>query len=174
MPLAALAGRRDVMQMSTQVFMTLTYGDEQLALAAALATLHVLRTHDVCGHIWRIGRRLVDGVKQVLDETGTPFAFRGVVAMPAFVATGQFAGNPLSDEEQNRAWYFLLSELAQRGIMWRKHSLILPSYSHSEEDIDRTLDAMGQVMSDLGNLLATGKLRKQVIPNDLPVSFKRL
>ncbi len=174
MPLSAVVGRRDVMQMATQVFMTLTYGDEQLSLAAARATLNVLRTQDVCGHIWRAGRRLVQGVKQIIEETGTPFAFRGVEAMPAFVATQQFAGKPLTGEEQNCAWYYLLAELAQHGILWRKHSLILPSYSHTEQDIDRAVEAMGYVLSDLRDLLAAGKLRQAVPVTDLPIGFKRL
>jgi glutamate-1-semialdehyde 2,1-aminomutase len=174
MPLAALTGRRDVMQTATRVFMTLTYGDEQLSLAAARATLNILRERDVCGHIWRVGRRLVEGVRQIIEETQTPFAFRGVEAMPAFVATNQFAGKSLSDEEQNRAWYYLLSELAQRGILWRKHSLILPSYSHTDNDIDRAVEAMEQVLSNLRDLLAAGQLREAIPATDLPVGFKRL
>ena len=34
--------------------MTLTYGDEQLSLAAARAALNVYRPHDVCGRLWQV------------------------------------------------------------------------------------------------------------------------
>ena len=174
MPLSAVTGRRDIMQLATQVFMTLTYGDEQLSLAAARATLTILRAEEMCGHIWRVGRQLVERVQAALIETGTPFAFGGVEAMPAFVATHQFAGRTLADDEQNRAWYFLLAELAQRGILWRKHSLILPSYSHTDADIDLAVQAIGEVLIELRDRLSSGKLRDAVPLADLPVGFKRL
>ncbi len=174
MPLAAVTGSREVMSQATQVFMTLTYGDEQLSLAAARATMAILRTQDVCGHIWRVGRRLVEGVRAALIETGAPFAFRGVEAMPAFVATNQFKGRALSEDEQNRAWYFLLSGLARRGILWRKHSLILPSYSHTDAEIDLAVEGIGAVAADLSEHLAAGRLGEAVPLAELPVGFKRL
>jgi glutamate-1-semialdehyde aminotransferase len=174
MPLAAVAGRHDVMSMATQVFMTLTYGDEQLSLAAARATLTVLRENDVCGYIWQVGSRLAKGVQKAIADTRVPFALRGIGAMPAFVATYQFAGDRLTEDDQNRAWFYLLAELAQRGILWRRQSAILPSYSHTDDDVARAIQASQEVFRDLHGLLAAGTLREAVPLTDLPIWFKRL
>jgi glutamate-1-semialdehyde aminotransferase len=174
MPLSAVCGRRDVMAVATEVFMTLTYGDEQLSLAAARAALNEIRSQDVCGHIRRIGERLAGEVQAAIDRTGVPFACRGEPAMPGFVATGVFRGRRLDDQEQGRAWYYLLAELAQRGILWRKHSLLLPSYSHSIDDVDRAAAVCSEVFGGLAGLLEDDKLHEAVPTTELPVGFQRL
>ncbi|MEA3336160.1 MAG: aminotransferase class III-fold pyridoxal phosphate-dependent enzyme [Chloroflexota bacterium] len=174
MPLSAVSGRRDVMKMATEVFMTLTYGDEALSLAAARATLNVQRQEDVSGHIWDVGTALVNGVKQALVETGAPFTFSGIEAMPAFVAAADFRGRPLDEATQQAAWVYLLSELARRGIIWRRHSLILPSYSHSHEDVSDTVEACHEVFTNLAQLLESGTLHDAIQLTELPSGFKRV
>ena len=159
---------------ATDVFMTLTYGDEQLSLAAARAALAEIRNHDVCGHLRQIGEQLVAEVQASIDESGVPFACRGEPAMPAFVATGVFKGRPLDSEEQARAWYYPLAELARRGILWRKHSLLLPSYSHSTSDVALAAAACREVFAALAGLLDAGRLHEAVPLTQLPVGFRRL
>jgi glutamate-1-semialdehyde 2,1-aminomutase/spore coat polysaccharide biosynthesis protein SpsF len=174
MPLSAVAGRREIMNVATEVFMTLTYGDEALSLAAARATLKVLRTEDVPGHIWSVGKALVNGVSQAIEQTGVPFVFTGVEAMPAFVATHEFQSRVLDEETQQKAWVYLLGELAHRGVIWRKHSLLVPCYSHSDEDITYTVEACREVFTNLSHLLESGKLQEEIQLAELPVGFKRV
>jgi glutamate-1-semialdehyde aminotransferase len=174
MPLSAVTGRRDVMKMATEVFMTLTYGDEALSLAAARATLDVQRKEDVSGHIWDVGTALVNGVKQTLAETGAPFIFSGIEAMPAFIAAADFRGRSLDEATQQAAWGYLLSELARRGVIWRRHSLILPSYSHSYEDVSHTVEACREVFTNLTRLLESGTLQDAIRLTELPAGFKRV
>lgn len=173
MPLSAVTGRREIMQVANEVFITLTYGDEALSLAAAKATLSEYRRHDVCGHLWRIGQALMDGVSAAIAATGAPFTFSGIAPMPAFLCTGEFRGKPFEEDEQQRAWLYLLAELARRGVLWRRHSLILPSYSHTDEDIAYAIAACSQVLADLVDRLAAGKLDAEVAFT-APPGFKRL
>lgn len=174
MPLSAVTGRRDVMKMATEVFMTLTYGDEALSLAAARATLNVQRQEEVSGHIWDIGTALVNGVKQALAETDAPFKFDGVEAMPAFIAATDFRGSPLDEKTLQAVWVYLLSDLARRGVIWRRHSLILPSYSHSLEDVSYTVEVCREVFANLTRLLEAGTLQDAVKLTELPTGFKRV
>jgi glutamate-1-semialdehyde aminotransferase len=174
LPLSAVTGRRDVMQLATDVFITLTYGDELLSLAAARATLNVLQENDVPRHIWSVGEALVEGVGQAIRATRVPFAFTGIEAMPAFVATRMFGARPLDEEMQERAWLYLLAGLARRGVIWRKHSLILPCYSHSHEDIATTVDACETVFGELARLLEADKLQDATDLARLPAGFKRV
>jgi glutamate-1-semialdehyde aminotransferase len=174
MPLSVVTGRREVMNMATEVFMTLTYGDEALSLAAAKATLRVLQEKNVTEHIWDVGRALVEGVGRTIIDTGVPFTFGGIEAMPAFLATGEFHGQQLSEEEQQRTWIYLLAELARRGVIWRKHSMLLPCYSHSYKDVAHTVDAFDQVCTNLARLLESGTLQEEIPLTQLPIGFKRL
>ena len=155
--------------------MTLTYGDEQLSLAAARAALAEIRNRDVCGHLRQIGEQLVAEVQASIDESGVPFACRGEPAMPAFVATGVFKGRPLDSEEQAaRGWTIFSRSLPRRGILWRKHSLLLPSYSHSTSDVDLAAAACREVFAALAGLLDAGRLHEAVPLTQLPVGFRRL
>ena len=130
MPLAAVAGPRDVVAAGNAL--SLTYGDEALSLAAAKASLTVQLEQDVAGHIWRVGRALVEGLEAAIEATGAPFALGAVPPMPSFVETGTFRGEPLSKEDCRRAWVFLLAGLARRGVIARRNTTLLPSYSHTQ------------------------------------------
>jgi glutamate-1-semialdehyde aminotransferase len=173
MPLAAVTGRRDVMETAKEVFITLTYGDEALSLAAARAALGVYRREDVCGRLWRAGQALIDGVAAALAETGAPFSIGGVAPMPAFLATGQFRGRPLGADEQQRAWLYLLAELARRGVLWRRQSCLVLSYSHTDGDIDRVNAACREVLAGLAERLEAGTLDADVSFSP-PPGFNRL
>src|SRR5580704_14107940 len=67
MPLSVLAGRREVMQLlERDVFFFTTFGGEALSLAAARATIDLLRRHDVPGHLERQGLRLREGFGEIV------------------------------------------------------------------------------------------------------------
>lgn len=174
MPLSAVVGRRDVMEYAQKVFVTLTYGDEALSLAAAKATLGRVAEGSVCPHIWEIGRSLVAGIGPILQEMDVPFTFSGVEAMPAFVAAPTATGRPMSEDDQQRAWLYLLRGLARRSVIWRKHSLILPSFSHTPEDVELTLVAFRQVCEELAALLKSGTLAREIDVVGLPTGFRRV
>jgi glutamate-1-semialdehyde aminotransferase len=173
MPLAAVAGSRDVMKVVTDLFITLTYGDEALSLAAAKAALTIYKQHDICGHLWRICQKLTEGVSEVIAETGAPFAMGGIAPMPAFSCTGTFRGRALAADEQQRIWFYIMAELAQRGIIWRRHSLLVPSYAHTDEDIALAVAACGEVFSELVEQLAAGTLAESAPLAEAP-GFRRL
>src|SRR5262249_23419811 len=62
MPISALTGRRDLMQLfDRDVFFFTTFGGEALSLAAAQATIGVLSAEKVPDHLARQGRKLKDG-----------------------------------------------------------------------------------------------------------------
>jgi glutamate-1-semialdehyde 2,1-aminomutase len=173
MPLAAVAGSRDAMRVAADLLITLTYGDESLSLAAAKAALTIYQQHDICGHLWRIGQAITDGVREAIAETGAPFGMGGLAPMPAFFCTGEFRGRALADNEQQNIWFFLMAEMAQRGVIWRRHSLLLPSYAHTDDDVDLAVAACGEVFSELVERLAAGTL-EDVAPFAEAPGFRRL
>jgi glutamate-1-semialdehyde 2,1-aminomutase len=171
MPLSAVTGRRDVMQAGDAI--SLTYGDEALSLAAAKAALAVQLEQDVSGHIWRVGTALEEGLQAAIDETGVPFELGAIAPMLSFVESNQFHGNEVLPEELRRAWVYLLAGLARRGVIHRRNSSFLLSYSHSTEDIDVLVAAFGEVFVELAGQLRDGTLVDLI--DDTPVpTFRRL
>ncbi|MDE3019862.1 MAG: aminotransferase class III-fold pyridoxal phosphate-dependent enzyme, partial [Nitrospirota bacterium] len=76
-PLSAVVGRRDLMKTFERVFFSMTYGGETLSLAAALATLQVLRTEPVIAHLWAQGAKFRDGVAAAAAAAGVPVKLIG-------------------------------------------------------------------------------------------------
>jgi len=171
MPLSAVAGQRDILQAGDSI--SLTYGDEALSLAAAKAALTVQIEHDVAGHIWRVGQELMDALQVSIDDTGVPFELSAIAPMAAFVDTGMFRGGAVRAEDQQRTWTYLLSELARRGVIHRRNSSFLLSYSHTDEDVAHVAGAFADVFADLAERLADGSLAEQEALTEVP-SFKRL
>ena len=61
-PLAVVGGRADLMDLVSRTWISSTLATEAVALAAAQATLAVFAAEDVCGHLHRVGTRLLHGL----------------------------------------------------------------------------------------------------------------
>ncbi|MGH2367022.1 MAG: aminotransferase class III-fold pyridoxal phosphate-dependent enzyme, partial [Chloroflexota bacterium] len=134
MPLGAVVGRADVMTVCQRIPISLTYGGEALSLAAAAAVLREYRHHDVIGHLWRVGRRLVDGLNAAAQEHEV--AFRATMYPP--MAATRFDVPPDALDE---TWFTFLAACARRGVLLRRGGLNNVTFSHQDADIDQTLDA---------------------------------
>jgi glutamate-1-semialdehyde aminotransferase len=133
-PLAAVVGREAPMRAFEEIFFSMTYSGETLSLAAALATIGVLRGEPVLEHIWARGaelregiRRLAEGVSFGVELAGNPprsaIGFPGDDGRPSTLLRGLF-----------------LQECHRRGVLFG--GPIFTTYSHSEQDIARTLEAV--------------------------------
>jgi glutamate-1-semialdehyde 2,1-aminomutase len=140
--IAALAGKREFMRLGgldhaeERVFLlSTTHGAETHALAAAQETLNIYRERQVVERLYRQGERLRAGVAESIARHGIDrsFAVMGR-ACNLIYATRDANGQP------SQAFRTLfLQELIKRGV-------IAPSFvvcfSHSDDDIDRTVDAV--------------------------------
>src|SRR3989449_9431273 len=64
-PLAVVGGRADLMAGVARTWISSTLATESVALAAAQATLAVFAHEDVCGHLHRMGTRLLHGLHRL-------------------------------------------------------------------------------------------------------------
>lgn len=134
MPLSVLAGRADIMRLFEEVFFSFTFGGECLSLAACLATLQEMRARNTFAHVRRIGARLQDGYNRLARELGLGAYTQCVGLPPRTVVTFK--------DVQGRDSLLMKSvfqqEVIKRGVLVSAvHCL---SYSHSEPDIDATLE----------------------------------
>lgn len=145
--IAALAGKRDIMELGglrhdkEKVFLlSTTYGAETHALAAAIATMRVYESEPVIEHLYCQGERLASGVNQLVQEHHLDGYF-GTIGKPCslFFYTRDLSGQP----SQPMRTVFM-QEIIKRGII--APSFIV-SYSHSNADIDRTLEAINESLS---------------------------
>ena len=81
-PAAAFGGREEVMSvLPDKVSHGGTYAGNRVAAAAAVKTLEILRDTDAIETVHAIGRRVQDGLREVLNPTGLPYHFTGHPSM---------------------------------------------------------------------------------------------
>lgn len=143
---SALAGRRDVMELGgsrhakERVFLlSTTHGAETHQLAAAIATMRFYRDHPVVETLHARGERLRLGFMKAVAEHG----------ISEYVGTVSRDCNLLfttkdNDKQPSQPFRTLfMQEMVRRGVI--APSFVV-SYSHSEQDIDRTIEAAHEAL----------------------------
>jgi glutamate-1-semialdehyde 2,1-aminomutase len=126
-----------------------THGAETHSLAAAIATMRVYRDEPVVATLHRLGERLRAGVEAAAIELGITEFFQVVGRASNLVYATRDAGG-----ERSQAFRTLfLQETIARGFLLP--SLVV-SYAHSEEDVDRTVEAIGGALAVYRDALEHG------------------
>ena len=170
--LAALAGRRDVMECGglrhadERLFLlSTTHGAETSALAAALATMQVYRDEGVVEFLYRQGTRLRAGVRAAADANGVADHV-GLVGNPTnlLYVTLDRDGKP----SQHFRTLFL-QELIRGGVL--APSFVV-SYAHQDQDIDRTVDAVADALAVYRRALDDG-VERYLVGRPVKPVFRR-
>jgi len=138
-PLAVVGGRADLMAEATRTWISSTLATEGVALAAARATLEVFEREDVCGHLHRVGTRLLHGLHEL--QRHHPTAITGVAGM-AEMCFLHYATEEL-------AWSVALGA-AKRGLLFKRTAYNFVSLAHDEATVDRTLEALAETLGAVG------------------------
>jgi glutamate-1-semialdehyde 2,1-aminomutase len=166
MPLAVLAGRAEVMRLcETDIFFYTTFGGEALSLAAAKATIQVLRDHDVPSYLERQGRVLRDGYNALARELDMPYTQAIGAACRSLVTFDSKAGDPLDMKS------LVQQELFARGILWSGfHNM---SFSHTDDDVTRALAAYREALKVLKAAVDAGSVRQALLGSPVEPVFRR-
>ena len=167
MPVGAVCGRREVMDLAQDLLFSTTYGGEALSLAAVVACLTEYQAKPIHEHIWAMGRALWEGFERAGEETGIPLKCRGEAIMAAQYFDVDDA--QLSTD----LWTFFLQELAKRGVLLRRGGLVFVTYSHGEAEVEETLSAAREVLALAKDHLDRGSLQDALETGDIEESFRR-
>ncbi len=145
-PVAAIAGRREVMEtvVRGQTAHAGTYCGNVVGMAAADATLEALEDGTVLRTIAARGERLQKGLDRILTDAGIPHIISGPPAMFGVILTEREQVHEFRDlaDAQEELSERILMNLIANGAMpdpdFREPWFLC--YSHSDEDIDRTLE----------------------------------
>lgn len=153
---AALTGKREIMRLGgldhdrERVFLlSTTHGAEAHGLSAALETMRIYKEEPVVEALWRQGRRLSEGVLKAAGDLGLQEHFT-------------LSGRPCCllyatrDRERKPSQAFrtlFLQETMKRGLL--APSLVI-SYSHTNEDIDRTINIISEALQVYRRALEEG------------------
>ncbi|MHA1599066.1 MAG: aminotransferase class III-fold pyridoxal phosphate-dependent enzyme [Alphaproteobacteria bacterium] len=134
MPLAALAGSSQYMDILADLHVSTTYGGETLSLATAIATVGHYRNTDVIGQLHRLGSRFAEATNRIADDAGLAPIVHGYAPLPCFV----FSQNP---EEHNRLGKIFQATCARHGVLFRRDVNFITA-AHGEQEVDRALETV--------------------------------
>ena len=154
--IAALAGKREIMNLGglnhrqERVFLlSTTHGAETHALAAARETLNVYQRCNVVERLYQQGERLRAGINECITRhgLGDHFELAGRPCNLIYVTKGP-------DGQPSQAFRTLfLQELIRAGVI--APSFVV-SFSHTDEDIDRTIDTSDRALGVYARALTDG------------------
>ncbi|MBN2146922.1 MAG: aspartate aminotransferase family protein [Anaerolineales bacterium] len=152
-PVAAFGGKREIMSIIGQgVAQGGTYTNNKPGVAAAWATLRLLRDQPILETIQKRGQRLMDGLRKIFAEASIPVCFSGYPAMFSFAVGVEKVTGQRDWNESDKDYYLRLVEASiERGVM-PDHDPREPwflCYAHSEADIDQTLNVWEEVVSEV-------------------------
>lgn len=134
-PISAVVGREDVMRSLGRTHLEGTYFGNSLEMAAAIATISILRDTDALEKVWRSGERFLSGLRQLSAEFEVQIDVVGLPPTPYL----QFTEPDRHVCSQMKQAFF--TETVRRGVLFEPGHHWFISASHQDEDIDRTLDA---------------------------------
>jgi len=149
-PIAAIGGKRDLMQrfntrVGGDVFFSGTFNGHSSCVAAALATIDCLATHDVHARIFSLGERMRNGLESIVKRNGYPCTVAGFGSVYTiyFMSERPIANYDALLDNNSALYVRYRQELLKRGVfeipMNLKRNHI--SYSHTEADVDVSLEA---------------------------------
>ena len=144
---SALCGKREYMRLAgiehtdrERCFvLSLTHGAESTGLAACIASIEAYQKRDIIGIMHRLGTRLREGIRQVTARLGLSDHFQ-VLGRPQLLLYATL------NEKKQRSQPFrtlFLQELLKRGILAPN---FVVGAAHSNEDIDQTIEAVGDAL----------------------------
>lgn len=166
LPIAAVVGRRDIMQVMEDVFFSFTFGGEALSLAAALATIRKMRREPVIRCLWERGQEMRDAATRAIDRHG----LRGVIGIAGKPCWSVLQFTDAAAASQWEVKTVFLEQVIQRGILTAgSHNVC---YAHTPEDVAQLASAWNEACTVIAEGLAAGDLVKRIGGEPLQPLFR--
>lgn len=128
-PMAAIIGKKNVMESAQETFISSTYWTERTGLAAAIATIEKYRKNHVEEHLEAIGKKVQEGWIMLAQKNGLDIKVSGIYPMSHF----EFVY-----EDSLALKTLFTQEMLKRGYL--ATNAFYTSFVHSDEDVKKYLD----------------------------------
>ncbi|MCX7707539.1 MAG: aminotransferase class III-fold pyridoxal phosphate-dependent enzyme, partial [Anaerolineae bacterium] len=147
-PMAAIIGKREVMQSAQRSFISSTYWTERIGPAAALATIRKHQWENVPQHLHRIGQMVREGWRLAAERTGLPITIGGLVPMSSFA---------IQHGEAQAAATLFTQIMLDHGFLATK--AFYATFAHGDEVIETYLQAAENAFGIIARALERGTVR---------------
>ena len=162
-PMAAVIGRKEVMEAANTTFISSTYWTDRIGPVAALATIKKIRQRGVTRHLKKIGKDVQDGWKMSAKRHDLKIEIGGKFPISHFAFSHEKA--PV-----------LKTLFAQ--LMLEKHFLattaFYASYAHKDEHVEKYLKAVDESFGFIHKAIDEGNPEKYLKGGVCHTGFKRM
>ncbi len=156
-PIAAIAGKREIMQLlspSGKVYQASTYAGNPACVSASIATIEVLdeKKNEIYPKIARTCDNIVSGIKDGLKDYKLDCTMNHIGSMFQLFFTDEKVKNAVSANKSDPIMFRkLFDELLKRGVFIppSRSETCFISYSHSEDDADKTVESYSESLREV-------------------------
>ena len=160
-PIAAISGKKEIMQQFApggKVYQAGTYAGNPISVSASIATIEMLMysKNDLYPRIAKTCDRIVDGIKDELEELNLHFALNAIGSMyQLFFTSGKVDNAKKAHKSSLVMFKRLYDELLQRGIFIppSQFETCFVSNAHSEDDADKTVESYNDALRKVKEIL---------------------
>lgn len=143
-PIAAVIGRREIMEYAQDTFISSTFWTERIGLSAAVASIKKYQEYQVDAHQKVIGKKIQEKWKKLSDQTGVKITIGGIYPLSHF----EFCNDlPLVYKT------FFTQEMLKKGFL--AATSVYVSLAHTEKILRQYFDACGEVFEKIKKLTET-------------------
>ena len=144
-PISVIVGRSNIMKTFDEIFYSFTFGGDLVGITAGLTVIKELVTTNAISHIWKMGNILIDGVSILLKKYDLEHRIhlKGYPPKTFMFFTDKHGNDDLLLKS------IVQQEMIKRGILYAGYHII--SFSHTENEINQTLNAYDQIFSLIKN-----------------------
>ncbi len=162
-PMAAVIGKREVMDIAQDTFISSTNWTERTGPAASIATISKMLQYDVPSHLCKIGNLISKGWRDLAISAKLQIDVVGIPPLTTFVF----------DHKENQALHTLFTqEMLHRGFLASKSVYV--SYSHTEDHVTKYLENVEAVFRTLKKALENNEIHKLLKGPVAHAGFRRL
>ena len=144
LPISAISGPDEFMKIFDELWVSSTNNSEALSLAGTVAVINEMKEKETISRCWETGEKIFNGWNKITEENGLNSKISGY---PVRMDMQCFDSNEKPSPELKA---LILQEMVKNGI-FISPSWIAISYSHTDEDIQKTLDTLNLVCEKIRN-----------------------
>ena len=144
LPISAISGPDEFMNIFDELWVSSTNNSESLSLAGTVAVINEMKEKDTISKCWKIGEKIFNGWNKITKENNLNSIISGYpVRMDMQCFDSKNNSSPVLKA-------LILQEMVKNGV-FISPSWIAISYSHTNEDIQKTLDILDGVCKKIQN-----------------------
>ena len=153
-PISAITGKSEYMKIFDELWVSSSNNMETISMAASNATILEMKTKNTISKCWETGKKLKDGWNKISNENALNAKIEGYEIRMNLVCKDSKGNDSFSLKS------LILQEMVKNGIFMAPLNPIYISYSHSNEDIDRTLTIFEKICKEIKQKISSEEYEK--------------